>query len=169
MKTSLFTYVDIYIRILAAADHLLTKGLETAGPLGVGEQEMLDWRLIDDMHPLRFQIMVICNFSQQWPARAVGVPLPEAVEDRLDVAGFRRAIAASRAFLEELQEVQFDGRDDVVIRYAVSPELEADLPVARWMSVFATTNMFFHMSTAYAILRHHGAEIGKADLFPLGL
>lgn len=169
MKTSLFTYVDTYSRILAAADHLLSKGVETAERVGVSEQEMLDWRLIDDMHPLRFQITVICNFSQQWPARAVGVPLPEAVEDRLDVAGFRRAIAASRTFLEDLQEVQFDGRDDVVIRYAVSPELEADLPVARWMSVFATTNMFFHMSTAYAILRHHGAEIGKADLFPLGL
>lgn len=169
MKTSLFTYVDTYIRILAAADHLLTKGLEAAGLRGVGEQEMLDWRLIDDMHSLRFQIMVICNFSQQWPARAIGIPLPDPIGDQLDVAGLRLAIAASRAFLASLQEVQFAGRDDAVIRYAVSPELEADLPVARWMSVFATTNMFFHLSTAYAILRHHGAKIGKADLFPLGL
>lgn len=169
MKTSLFTYVDMYTRILAAADHLLTKGVETAELRGVSEQEMLDWRLIEDMHPLRFQIMVICNFSKQWPARAAGIPLPDLIEDRLDVAGFRLAIAASRAFLGSLQEVQFAGRDDVVIRYAVSPELEADLPIARWMSVFATTNMFFHLSTAYAILRHHGARIGKADLFPLGL
>ena len=169
MKTSLFTYVDTYIRILVAADHLLTKGVEAAGRLGVGEQEMLDWRLIDDMQPLRFQITVICNFSRQWPARAIGISLPDPIEDRLDVAGFRLAIAAARTFLASLQAVQFEGRDDVVIRYAVSPELEADLPVARWMSVFATTNMFFHLSTAYAILRHHGARIGKADLFPLGL
>lgn len=169
MKTSLFTYVDMYTRILAAADHLLTKGVEAAGHLGISEREMLDWRLIDDMQPLRFQIMVICNFSQQWPARALGIGLPDAIEDQMSVAGFRLAIAASHIFLDALQEAQFQGRDDVVIRYAVSPELEADLPVAQWMSVFATTNMFFHLSTAYAILRHHGVKIGKADLFPMGL
>ena len=169
MKTSLFTYVDTYTRVLAATDHLLTKGVETAERLGVGEQAMLDWRLIEDMNPLRFQFMVVCNFSQQWPARAVGIPLPEPIDDQLDVAGFRRAIAGSRSFLASLQEAQFAGRDDVEIRYAVSPELEANLPAAQWMSVFATTNMFFHLSTAYGILRLHGAKIGKADLFPLGL
>ena len=169
MKTSLFTYVDTYIRILAAADHLLSKGVDTAERLGVGDQEVLDWRLVDDMHPLRFQLMVICNFSQHWPARALGIPLPESIDDQLDVTGFRRAIATSRTFLESLQEAQFNDRDDVEIRYAVSPDLEATLPTAQWMSVFSTTNMFFHLSTAYAILRLHGAKLGKADLFPLGL
>ena len=47
--------------------------------------------------------------------------------------------------------------------------MEPTLPVAQWMTGFATTNIYFHMSMAYAILRSKGVPIGKLDLFPTGL
>lgn len=169
MTVRLFTFVDLFDRALATADHLLTKGVERAGHLGVSEADMLSWRLIGDMHPLAFQLMVVTNFAQQWPARVAGLPVPEAIGADLDVAGLHAAIAASRAFLAGLAEAQLDGRDDTPITFAISPGMEPTLPAGQWLSVFAMTNIQFHLSIAYGILRAHGAAIGKSDLFAAGL
>ena len=169
MTVGLFTFVDLYARALATADHLLVKGVAHAAELGASEREMLGWRLIGDMKPLGFQIMVVCNFARQWPARVAGLAVPEAIGDDLDVAGFRAAIAEARAFLGALSAAQFDGRDDVPLSYAIAPGMEPTLPAGQWLSVFATTNLYFHLSTAYGILRANGAALGKPDLFAAGL
>lgn len=169
MTVSLFTFVNLFDRALATAEHLLGKGVARAAELGVSESEMLGWRLIDDMNPLGFQLMVVTNFAQQWPARVVGLPVPEAVAADLDVAGWRAAIAASRAFLASLTPEQFAGRDDVSLTYALMAGMEPTLPSGQWLSVFAMTNIQFHLSIAYAILRANGTQIGKPDMFAAGL
>ncbi|HXQ13683.1 MAG TPA: DUF1993 domain-containing protein [Caulobacteraceae bacterium] len=169
MAVSLFTFVDLYDRVLASAAHILGNGVDHAKAIGVSETEMLGWRLIDDMQPLAFQLMVVCNFSQQWPARVAGLPVPEDVSADLDVAGFRAAIAASKAFLAALTPEQFAGRDDVPLTWTMGTGMTPTLPSGQWLTVFATTNLYFHLSTAYGILRSRGVPIGKADLFAGGL
>ncbi len=169
MPVSLFTFVDLYTRALGAAEHLLAKGAEHAKSLDITEAEMLDWRLIDDMAPLRFQLMVVCNFAQQWPARTAGLPVPADVVDSLDVPGFKAAIAASRAWLAARTPDEFAGRDDVPLTYTLGTGMTPTLPSAQWLTVFATTNLYFHLTTAYGILRSKGVQIGKADLFAAGL
>ena len=169
MTVSLFSFVDLYSRQLANASNILAKGAEHARATGVSEADMLQWRLIDDMAPLAFQLMVICNFTRLWPARVAGLPLPAEVTADMDVAGFQAAIADARAWLAALTPGQFAGRDDVPLTYALQPGMEPTLPSAQWMTVFATTNIYFHLSTAYAILRSRGVQIGKPDLFAAGL
>lgn len=169
MPVSLFTFVDLYDRALNTATHLLNKGAEHAAAIGATETEMLDWRLIDDMNPLRFQVMVVINYARQWPARVVGLPLPEAMTDSLDLAGFQAAITEARARLAALTPAQFEGRDDMPLTVQIAPGMEPTLPAGRWLSVFATTNLYFHLSTAYGILRAHGAPLGKPDMFASGL
>ncbi|MCW3849555.1 DUF1993 domain-containing protein [Sphingomonas sp. LB-2] len=169
MTITLFTFVDLYSRALVTLDHLLTKGVARAEELGVGEGEMLGWRLIGDMNPLGFQIMVVVNFSRWWPARVAGLAVPEGIDADLDVAGFRAAIAETRAYLGGLTAEQFAGRDDVPFTHQIGPGMEPTMPSGQWLSVFATTNIYFHLSTAYGILRANGAAIGKPDLFAGGL
>jgi hypothetical protein len=170
MAVNLFTFVDLYSRVLATADHMLTRGEAHARSIGVGEAEMLDWRLIDDMQPLRFQLMVVCSFSQQWPARVAGLAVPKDVDQGLGAAGFHAAIKESKAFLAGLSPERFEGRDDVPLTVSIaSGAMEPTLPAGRWLTIFATTNLYFHLSAAYAILRAKGVQIGKADLFPTGL
>ncbi len=130
---------------------------------------MLDWRLIDDMQPLRFQAMVVCNFAQQWPARVAGLPEPADVSADLDLAGFRLAIAEAKAYLAGLKPEQLAGRDQVPLALVIGTGMEPTLPSGQWLSVFATTNLYFHLSTAYGILRSKGVPIGKIDLFASGL
>lgn len=169
MAVSLYTFVDLFSRQLATLDHLLARGAEHAEAQGVSEAEMLDWQLIEDMQPLRFQAMVVCNFSRLWPARVAGLPLPAEIEAGLGLAEFRAAIADARLYLAALKPEQFAGRDDVPLTVSIGTGMEPTMPAAQWLTVFAATNLYFHLSTAYAILRARGAPIGKVDLFASGL
>jgi hypothetical protein len=169
MTTSLRTFIDLYDRVLDTAAHILRKGAEHAAGLGVTEGEMLDWRLIDDMQPLRFQLMVVCNFTRQWPARAAGLPLPGEIGADLSAEQFQEEIAASKAWLAALAPDAFEGREDAPLEVTLGTGMSPTLPAARWLTVFATTNVYFHLNMAYAILRARGTQIGKIDLFPTGL
>jgi len=168
MTVCLFTFVELYSKGLGTLENLLTKGAAFAASKGVSEADMLDWRLVDDMHPLRFQANVVLNFARQWPARVAGLPVPADVADGLDLAGYKAAIADAKAYLAGLKAEQFDGRDQVPIKFNLG-QFEPTLPAGQWLSSFATTNFYFHLSTAYGILRHKGVPIGKPDLFAGGL
>ena len=170
MPVNLFSFIDLYDRTLDTAAHILTKGGEHAKSQGIEPAEMLDWRLIEDMSPLRFQIMVICNFTRQWPARVVGSPVPDDISDGLNLPEFLAELAGSKAYLATLTPQQFEGRDDVALTVSLGGgTLEPTLPAGRWLSGFASTNLYFHLSIAYAILRAKGVALGKVDLFPTGL
>jgi hypothetical protein len=166
MNVSLFTFVDLYTRQLTSVGHLLGKGAEFAGAQGLAPDAILEWRLIDDMHPLRFQAAVVCNFSRAWMARVIGAEAPTDFDFMaLDLAGFHAAVAESKAWLAALRPDQFAGREDIPLTVRITDTLEPTMPAAQWLTVFATTNIYFHLSMVYAILRQHGVPIGKADLF----
>ena len=169
MSINLYSFVGMYSKALDTAAHLLGKGVEHAAATGVSEAEMLEWRLIDDMAPLAFQLMVVTNFTRLWPARAAGLPLPNEVAADLSVTQFQAAIADAKAYLSALTPDQFAGRDEVPLTVSLGTSMEPTLPSGQWITGFATTNIFFHLSTAYAILRSRGVQIGKPDLFPSGL
>lgn len=168
MTVSLFTFVDLYSKGLTTLDSLLAKGSRFAAGKGVSDADMLDWRLIDDMNPLSFQAMVVINFSRQWPARVAGLPVPEGIPEVLDLAGYKAEIAGAKAFLAGLGPEQFAGRDAEPITYNLG-QMEPTLPAGQWLTGFATTNFYFHLSMAYAILRSRGVQIGKPDMFGGGL
>jgi len=161
----LFTFVDLYDRALDTAGHLLRQGLDHAQRRGLAETEMLGWRLIDDMQPLRFQLTVVINFAAQWPARVAGQPASADIGQDLDASALMAAIQRAKAFLAGLEPRQFAGRDAVPLTFTIGEGLEPTLPAGQWLTVFATTNLYFHLSTAYGILRSKGVAIGKADLF----
>jgi hypothetical protein len=168
MPVDLFTFINLFDRQVGTLDHLLTKGAEFCKAQGLPEEAFLDWRLVDDMNPFRFQAMVVCNFVRLWPARVAGLPLPAEIADGLDLAGFRAAVADARAYLTGLKREQFVGRDEVPLTVQIGPGMEPTLPSAQWLTVFANTNIYFHLSMAYAILRMKGVQIGKVDVFAGG-
>lgn len=165
----LFNFVELYNRALGTTEHLLEKGAEHARAQGGTGEECLDWRLIEDMNPARFQAMVVINFTRAWPARAAGVEVPESITDDLDLAGFKAAIDDAKAYLAAFKPEQFEGRDAEPLTVQIGGVMEPTFPAAQWLSVFATTNIMFHLSTLYGIFRAKGVKIGKPDLFAGGL
>jgi len=165
MTVSLFTFVDLYDRLLGSLSHLLDKGEAFAGEHGISTDEMLDWRLVEDMHPLRFQAAVVVNFTRSWTARVAGHDVPHNMDQTTDLAGFRAAIADAKAHLAALTPEHFEGRDAVPLTVQITDTMEPTFPAGQWLSVFASTNIYFHLSMVYAILRLKGVPIGKIDLF----
>ena len=161
----LYTFTDLYRRSLNSATHILGKGWEHAQAKGVSEAEMLSWRLIDDMAPLSFQLMVVVNFTRAWPARVAGKPLPGEIGQELSVEQFQEEIAGAREWLAELTPADFAGRDDIPLTVTLGTGMTPTLPAGQWLTVFATTNIHFHLNIAYAILRARGVPLGKADVF----
>ena len=68
-----------------------------------------------------------------------------------------------------LRAEQFEGRDAIPLTFAIGPGMEPTMEAGRWLTIFATTNLYFHLSTAYGILRAKGVPLGKVDLFATGL
>jgi hypothetical protein len=168
VATNLFTFIGLYSRGLSTLSHVLDKGAALAKSKGVSEADMLEWRLIDDMNPLRFQAQVCVNFSKQWSARAAGLEVPADIPADLDLAGLKAAIEDAKAWLAGLKEPQFEGRDDVPLTVKLGTGAEFTLSAAQWLTGFATTNFYFHLSMAYGILRARGADLGKRDMFAGG-
>jgi hypothetical protein len=167
--TSLYTFVDLFSRSVVTAKHLLAKGATHAAGLGITEQEMLSWRLAEDMHPMGFQLMVVANFSRTWPARVAGLEPPAGIAADLDVAEFNAGLDAALSYLRALTPEQFEGRDEAPLTFEIMPGMAPTLPAAQWLTVFAATNINFHVSMVYAILRTKGVPLGKADMFAAGL
>ena len=165
MPVDLFTVIDLYDRAVGSAIHILKKGAEHAAKIGVSEADMLGWRLVDDMHPLAFQLRVLANFTRQWPARAAGLEVPPDAPEpvgrgRVDLGAGGRPALSGRAHPRAVR-----GRDDTPLTFAMGNGMEPTLPAGQWLSVFVLMNIEFHLSIAYAILRSKGVPLGKADLF----
>lgn len=170
MTVTLHSFIDIYTRAIDAAAHLIGKAEAFAQERGISEADMLGWRLADDMHPLAFQIGVVANFTASWSARAADLPVPAGVIwTETDLAGLKAALAASRAFVTAIGPDQLAGRDEQLLTVQITDTMQPTLPVERWIASFATTNIQFHLSMIYAILRLKGVPLGKIDLFPTGL
>lgn len=169
VTTSLHTFVELFSRNLATLEHVLDKGAAFAAGQGVSADQMLEWRLIDDMNPLRFQANIVINFSKQWVARAAGLEVPASTADNLDLAGLKAEIASARAWLAGVTAESLAAREDVLMKVMLGNGFEPELSAAQWVTGFAATNIYFHLSMAYAILRARGAPLGKLDLFAAGL
>jgi hypothetical protein len=165
---NLFATVSGYSKLLTTAGHILDKGAEHARATGVSEADMLDWRLVPDMFPLSRQLQVVISFARQWPERAAGLEPSPTLEGPTSVAELRQQATAAIEFLATLTAAQFEGRDEVPLTISLG-QMEPTLPIGQWVTGFANTNIYFHLSMAYAILRSRGAPLGKLDLFAGGL
>lgn len=168
MKADLYaSSVGVFTRGLAAAERVLEKAEAHAKATGMSEAALLDARLATDMFPLRRQIQIVCDFAKQVPSRLLGLPLPAALQGEPGVAELRQEIGAARDFLASLKPEQFEGRDEMPVTFSIGQDVT--LPAAQYALGFGLMNFTFHLSMAYAIARHLGAELGKRDLFAGGL
>jgi hypothetical protein len=168
MKAELYTCsTSVFDRGLAGLGSVLRKGVAHAVEHGLSEAELLDARLAPDMFPLVRQAQIVCDFARQTPSRVLGLEVPEALEGAMNHAELQAHITGARAFLATLTREQFDGHDERSITFPISGT-PTTWPAARFVLGFATPNFYFHLVTAYGILRSRGVPLGKADYFGVG-
>jgi uncharacterized protein len=152
-----------YLQILGATEALMTKSLEHFKANGVDASEIVETRLCSDMLPLRFQVVSLAHHSRGAMAAAQnGVFVPPSGKPDLDYAALQALVTEARTELAALTPATVNalvGRD-VVFKFG-----ERTLPFTAegFLMSFSLPNFFFHATTAYDILRHKGAPIGKRD------
>jgi hypothetical protein len=154
--------VPTCVRSLGNLAGILEKAVPYAQARKIEQSVLLNSRLFPDMLPLTTQILLASNAAAGGTARLAGtdVPAMEEAKDTFDgmIAGLRRSIAR----IEALRPEQFSGAEDRTISWQTRTTSKS-MQGTPYLFTHLLPNLFFHVTTAYDILRHSGLEIGKQD------
>ncbi|MGB5483693.1 DUF1993 family protein [Parasphingorhabdus sp.] len=145
---------------------VLTKAKATAEAAGTAEDAYLDARLFPDMNDLKWQVQMITEFAVRGAARMSGTA-PDALPNMpMEGDTFDALIARITECAETIaatDDASIDGNADLKISMPVGPEQTMELDGQTYVLSFFLPNLFFHVTTAYNLLRMQGVAVGKRD------
>ena len=163
MPTSLYTAsVPVFDRMLAQLLHLLDTAEANAAQRGIKPEVLVNARLAPDMYPLSFQIQAATDRTKFFVARTAGRDAPSWADEETTFDELRARVTRARDFLATFSPADIDGQEDRLVTMRAGGE-EWRLRAEDYLFHSVYPNFFFHVTTAYAILRHNGVPIGKGD------
>ena len=119
-------------------------------------------RLYPDMFPLLRQVQIACDNAKGAVARLAGLEVPKHEDTETTLEELKARIAKTIAFVATVKPAQVDGSEEKDVHLKLG-KLEVTWKGMQYLCGFALPNFYFHVVTAYDILRHNGVEIGKRD------
>jgi hypothetical protein len=158
--------VPVFVRQLKGLSAVLEKGRKHAEARKIAADVLPASRLIADMFPLSRQVQIASDHAKGAVARLAGVDIPKYEDDERTIEDLQTRIAKTIAFVETFKVARIDGSEEreVVINLG-SGDLR--FKGADYLLGFALPNFYFHVVTAYDILRQNGVDIGKRDFLAL--
>ncbi|MFC5743138.1 DUF1993 domain-containing protein [Dyella tabacisoli] len=154
--------VPVFLRTLSNLSHVLKKGEAHALANGISPEVMLQTRLIPDMYPLVRQVQIATDMAKNACARLAGVEPLKIEDDETSFAQLHARLERVIAYIKTFKPEQIDGSETRAIEIK-SRNGNLQFEGEHYLLHYVIPNMFFHSTTAYAILRTAGAELGKAD------
>jgi uncharacterized protein len=149
---------------LNALDKTLDKLAAHCAASSIDEAVFLSARLYPDMFPFSRQIQIACDFAKGAAARLAGKEVPSWPDDEKSIGDLKGRIAKTRDFINGLDGGAFDGADTRTVKIKLGRNApETEMPGAAYLANVVLPNFFFHATTAYALLRHNGVQLGKGD------
>jgi uncharacterized protein len=154
--------VPVFTRMLTNLAAILTKAEAHAAARKIEPEAFLLGRLFPDMLPLKRQVQLSSDFAKNTTARLAGAEIPKFPDEEASFPELQQRIAKTIDYVKGVEPAQIDG----------SEGREITLPIAGqpwsfsgqdYLLHFALPNFYFHVTTAYDILRHGGVEVGKLD------
>lgn len=154
--------VPVFARTLTNLSRILDKAIADADARKVDAAVYGATRLFPDMLPLTSQVQIACDTAKGAAARLAGAEIPSFRDEERTLADLKGRIDKTLAFLATMKPEQIDGSEQ---REVVLKVRDGDLRFngQQYLLGFALPNFFFHVSTAYNLLRHNGVPIGKRD------
>jgi hypothetical protein len=149
-------------KMLTNLKAILQKAAAHAKAKKIEESALLNARLYPDMFVFTRQVQIACDFARGTAARLAGQEPPAYEENEQSFAELISRIDRSLDYLATLKPQQIDGSETREIVRPVRGEPKKFTGI-NYLFQNALPNFFFHVTTAYAILRHNGIEIGKYD------
>jgi hypothetical protein len=164
MTTSLYSgSIPVFQQMLGGLSGVLAKGDAHSRERKIEPGALLQARLYPDMFPLLRQVQVACDFAKGVSARLAGVPVPAFEDTEHGFADLQARITKTLDFLSSLTPQQFEGSATREIVTQAGTPKEKRFDGQSYLLTYGLPHFFFHVTTAYGILRHNGIEVGKKD------
>ena len=151
-----------FANILRNLSALLDKAEAHCAAKKIDPIALTTYRLYPDMFPLTRQVQIACDTAKCAVARLAGVDIPKHEDTEQTFADLKARIAKTLDFVESVSASKIDGSDEKEVVLAMRSG-ERRFKGVQYLLGHAYPNFYFHVTTAYNILRHNGVEVGKAD------
>ena len=155
--------VPVFQQMLGGLSAVLAKAEAHATARKIDPVVLLQARLYPDMFALLRQVQVACDFAKSVSARLAGVEVPAFEDKEENFAELQARIAKTLAFVDSLEASQIEGSETRQIVTQAGTPKEKIFTGQSYLFNYGLPHFFFHTSTAYAVLRHNGVEVGKKD------
>lgn len=154
--------VPVFAQVLGALVKVLDKGEAYAAAKKVDPAVLLGARLACDMFPVSKQVQIACDFAKGASARLAGVEVPSWPDHEKTFAELKERLRKTTDYVLSFKAADIDGSEEraITLKVGGSPLMMTGQP---YLLLFVMPNFYFHATTAYAILRHNGVELGKRD------
>ncbi len=147
---------------LKALSAILTKAEAHCEARKIDPNALLTARLFPDMLPFIRQVLIACDFAKGCGARLAGIAVPSYADEEKSFAELQARIAKTLDFIGSLKREQFADAATRTVSLKIGGK-DMELKGAAYLSSVVLPNFYFHVATAYNILRHNGLELGKSD------
>lgn len=155
--------LPIFTTYLGNLSHLLDKAQASAQARKFDGAVLVTARLAPDMLALASQVQIACDGPKNGVARIAGIEAPRFEDSEKTLPELNARIARTLDWLGTVPAGALDGSEDKDITFPVGREATRTMKGKDYLTLWVLPNFFFHVTTAYAILRHNGVDIGKAD------
>ena len=156
------TSVPVFVHFLKSLSSILKKAEAHCEAKKIDPAVLLGMRLYPDMLALTRQVQIATDSAKGAGARLAGIAVPSFADEEKTFADLQSRIAKTQDFLGTLTKEQFAGAATRAISFKAGSR-EMNFTGGEYLEIWAKPNFFFHVTTAYAILRHNGLDIGKPD------
>ena len=154
--------VPAFVQMLSSLAAILDKAEAYAAERKIDPAVLLGWRLAPDMFALARQVQIATDHAKGCCARLAGVEVPKYADEETTFADLRARIARTIDFVRSFEPSDIDGSEDRGITITAGGR-ELRFKGQQYLVNFVLPNFYFHVTTAYDILRHCGLPIGKRD------
>ncbi|AGC42527.1 hypothetical protein MYSTI_01179 [Myxococcus stipitatus DSM 14675] len=155
--------IPVFIRALNVLTTLLQKGAQHAKEQGLPPESLLEARLAPDMFNLVEQVQRASDTSKGSAERLSGVPAPRMPDTEKTFEELSQRVAKTVDYLESLDPARFEGSETRTVLLPVGGDTRLEFQGDDYLLSFGLPNFYFHVTTAYDILRHRGVQVGKRD------
>ena len=155
--------VPVFTQMLTALSAVLKKAEAHVAEKSIDPNALLQARLFPDMFPLVRQVQIATDFSKGVTSRMAGAEVPSWPDTEVTFADLQALIARALAHIGAFDADQFEGSENKEIVLRPGTPKEKKLVGSAYLQHYGLPQFFFHVTTAYAILRHNGVDIGKRD------
>ena len=154
--------IPVFIHNLNNLSSLLKKADDYAEAKKIDPSVLLNARLYPDMFPLVRQVQITVDTIKGSSARLAEIEIPSFEDNDTSFADLQEKISKTIKFLQTIKSEQIDGKEELKISYTQHGK-DRNFIGLPYLLNWALPNLYFHITTTYAILRHNGLEIGKRD------